>query len=142
MTSSRAVEDCRMLSCIVYDTSSGSWYTGTPAGPPSYTPVGVYPGHADDPRSGKGIRVAPSPTHLTLAVARCRDAGLPRYTPVGVYPNHAADPRIGQGIRSASSPTLMTLAVARAAESGAPSTHQWVCTPATSVTPAVAGAST
>ena len=98
MTSSRAVEDCRMLSCIVYETSSGSWYTGTPAGPPSYTPVGVYPGHADDPRSGKGISVAPSPTHLILAVARTE-------TP------------------------------------GAPSTHQWVCTPATSVTPAVAGAS-
>ena len=77
MTSSRAVEDCRMLSCIVYDTSSGSWFTGTPAGPPSYTPVGVYPGHADDPRSGKGIRVAPSPTHLTLAVARTDTPGFP-----------------------------------------------------------------
>jgi hypothetical protein len=70
MTSSRAVEDCSMLSCIVYDTSSGSWYTGTPAGPPSYTPAGVYPGHADVLAVARAPVWHQAPTLLTLAVAK------------------------------------------------------------------------
>jgi hypothetical protein len=74
MTSSRTVE--RVLSVYCKDTSSGSWYTGTPSGPPS-THLWVC-----TPTTPMTLAVAwapvwhQAPTLLILAVARTVASGV------------------------------------------------------------------
>jgi hypothetical protein len=110
LTSSRAVEDCRMLSCIVYDTSSDISVTGTPTGPPwykppsyayrasLYTPAGVYPGHAGDPRCSvaprRGTPMQPCPCWSKAALRRVLHLRT-RATPVihAVAWHHGVVPR-------------------------------------------------
>jgi hypothetical protein len=81
LTSSRAVEDCRVLSCIVYRDRYAF-------GLSQYTPVGVYPDHADVLAVARAPVWHQAPTLLILAVARQWHRA---YTPVGVYPGHAGD---------------------------------------------------